>query len=364
MNVERLYEIVVFLIEQEKALQLQGQFNELRSAMNDLVSHAANPAHQTRVIGVLDSIDNSLSALENHVTPAREKVIASIGGADYFDKATIDRIRGAMVQYAMTPAKVQEMVDQLVQKREEFLSNLRMLRQGLEAVQVTGKDAPVDPELVFVIPRDLFDNTLGNLAKELHTINSIIRQFSEAAIGHAEAVQVHEIASSDPSFGFGMNPATLAALAFAIKWLLDAWKQAEEIRKLRAETRKLGFAEEDVKMFDDRVLTIIDQKIADTKKELLDKVQSDGARKNELDIGLKWALEALLARIERGMTVEVRLLPAASEEEAEAAESTLTEIRKVSNLLIFPAVKESPILKLPAPNPPPGAPDDEGDKSA
>jgi hypothetical protein len=50
-----------------------------------------------------------------------------------------------------------------------------------------------------------------------------------------------------------------------------------------------------LKVFDDRIQKKIDESIAEGVNQLLAKFQPDSPRKNELEKGLKWACQTLMA---------------------------------------------------------------------
>ena len=78
---------------------------------------------------------------------------------------------------------------------------------------------------------------------------------------------------------------------------------------------------------------------------------------------LDWALRHILARVERGMTVEIRFLPppvkeVAAGEEAPEQPKEFADLAESQKILSFPKPGDSPVLKLP----PLEAPSDEVEK--
>jgi hypothetical protein len=96
-----------------------------------------------------------------------------------------------------------------------------------------------------------------------------------------------------------------------VKWALDTWKQVEEIRKLRAEAQRIGaFSEKEIKdTFDGKIEESVKAAIDKQVNELLPPSEKDTPRHHELRNDLGWALDSILTRVERGMTVEIRFLP-------------------------------------------------------
>ncbi|GJL80246.1 MAG: hypothetical protein NPINA01_32350 [Nitrospinaceae bacterium] len=133
----------------------------------------------------------------------------------------------------------------------------------------------------------------------------------------------------------------------------------EEIRNVRAETANLKeFSEKEIKsIFDKKIEETIDKAIKEKTKSLLEQNKDESLRKNEQDIDISWALKSILARIERGMTVEIRFLPPAQEESAEEGQTTepqeepqeFVKLREIVPNLVFPSPDPNPVLQLPNP---------------
>src|SRR5205823_5912829 len=81
-------------------------------------------------------------------------------------------------------------------------------------------------------------------------------------------------------------------------------------------------------------------------------------RQHELRTGLEWALDSILTRVERGMTVEIRFLPppeaaaGATGEAGEAGDATgraFETLKEIAPQLTFPPPEPVPIRPLPPP---------------
>jgi hypothetical protein len=194
------------------------------------------------------------------------------------------------------------------------------------------------------------------MIKELRDINHIIRAFSEVATGAPEEVRVRDISSSDPQFFFGLDPATIAMLAAAVTWALHTWAKVEDIRKARAEVRKINvLTEVEVdKLFDTKIKEHIEAAL-ETKVTELSAQLEKSPRANEQRNDLNWALRSILAHIERGMLVEVRFIPPAAAKAVEAGADappasipeTFQKLDLLKRELVFPEQGGAPILQLP-----------------
>ena len=234
-----------------------------------------------------------------------------------------------------TPVAVQEKLSSLVSTRQEYLNRVRELSNSMNAFGIRPDNLePGDAEIGFLIPRSLFRNDLEGFIRELSTINQIIRAFSELATGRVELAEVHEISSSDPLLFFGLSPKTIIAIGCAITWALDTLKKTLEIRELKNRTTKVQEVRVDdiASLLDNRINELVEKRTKEQVEKLLSNVVEDNGRKHEQREHITWALEALLARVERGMTVEIRLLAppttVAGDEQASTPPQSYTDQRR------------------------------------
>jgi hypothetical protein len=211
-------------------------------------------------------------------------------------------------------------------------------------------------EIGILLPRELFQNHLRELIDELRTLNRVIRAFSEVATGAPEPIEVHQISTSDPVFFFGISATTIAFFGKAVRWALNTWKQVEEIKKVRADAQRIrAFTDKEMKdIFDTKIDESIKNAIETHVKELLPPDKSE-PRHHELRNDLVWALDSILTRVERGMTVEIRFLPPAATADAEAktvASADFETLAQIAPELKFPPPEGAPVRPLPPPEPP------------
>jgi hypothetical protein len=265
-----------------------------------------------------------------------------------------------MQSNAMTPNVVFNQANQLASQRVAYLEQVARTGTGLDALNIKIRTLqPGEAEIAFLLPRELFNNRLDGLVKELSDLNLILGLFSEAATGASEPVEVHQISTSDPNFFFGMNPVTIACIGGAVTWALNTLKQILEIRKMYQDAKRLELGSDIEKLINDKINEKVNAAVEQKVHEIVANIKA-GPRKHELENGLTWGLKSILAHVERGMTVEVRLVPPATalapaeegdgkDEERRAAFDQLSAISKE---LSFPPPLESPILELPVPETP------------
>lgn len=356
MNASRLRFIVDLLLEREGVFGVQGILIQLRDNLANLTSQPSQTQYQSAVAEALGQFSTTLDQLRASFEPAQVRQLEELGAAPFFvlDQATA--IAATLRDNAMTPQVVNQFVGELTSQRAQFLSDLEILRDKLDVVGIQSSTLePGEAEVGFTLPRPLFYNRLDGLISELRELDRIIRAFSEAATGSYQPVEVRQISTSDPAFFFSITPEVIVMIGGAVTWALNTWKQLEEIRKLRADTAKNGaFSEADIEgFFGKKITETVEQAIQKEAASLVKRV-TDEYRAREQEIHLAHALRSLLARIERGVTVEVRALPPPPPALGEDATLVLSpevfeQLRAMAPQLVFPATSGTPVLPLPRP---------------
>ena len=361
MNASRLLEIVQLLVDTENRKKIQDTLNNANSTLSNLVSQPSQPSHQSEFAAALEKLRTLMNEVREGFQPAQIKLLEEIRGARFFTDDLASEIGGWVAENVATLAVAQEKLNVLLSERDSYVTEIRQLRDILVKVgiEVNGLEAG-QAEIGFLLPRELFDNHLERLIKELDVVKKIVRAFSEAATGSVEQIEVRQISTSDPLFFFGLTPVTIGLIGASVTWALNTWKQIEEIRKIRAQTENIpAFKGKPIeKMFEEMIKSQVEQAVAEQTAEIMKDVKGDKARKNEQTIQIKWALESIISRIERGMIVEIRLLPppvpkADEGEEQQQPPPVFGDLNRIASQLVFPKMEGAPVLKIPAAEPEP-----------
>jgi hypothetical protein len=350
MNTSRLKEIIEFLLAAEDAVRFQNLLSQVNQQLGQLASQPQNPQFQTAFARAQDALRTGSDNMRSRFKPTEVNDISAIGANEFFLDDVASEIAEAIQANPISPAVVHQAVNNLVVRRQEYLNSLAALGATLEELGVKASElAPGHAEVGFKIPRFLFENTLDGFISELREVRFIIRAFSELVTGTAEAITVRQISTSDPLIFFGLSVGTITAIGSAVHWALKTLRQIEEIRLVRAQTRKLSIEREKdiLEFFDKSVKDKIDASVTEKIRELMAGKDSAEPRMKELEAHLGRALESLLARIERGMTVEVRYLPPA--QTVPTGESSFATLDRIIPELVFPPVTSEPVLQLPRP---------------
>lgn len=356
MNAERLLELADLLSSANSTYNMQGLLDDLRNQFDQLASNPGHPDFQRGAATALQSLSDAMIAFEGGLTPARLESLQEMGATPYFTSSLPLGIQSLMSTSGVVPSVVRDRTVELQEQRAEYIHHIDEVRRGLRAVGITVEITTPGVEAGFLIPRILFGNTLDGLGKEFEQITKIIAVFSELATGYVEPVEVRQISTTDPLVIVGL--ATPVAIAFAkgIDWVLETTKKILELKKLYDQNKSAKVPDSILDGLKEHIQKSVSEALEEHGKKLVDTYPvDDDARKNELNNHIKWAMEQLFAKVERGMTVELRLLPPPPGEEIDeqgAAEQaqTFADLAAISGRLDFPKILGEPLLALGKPD--------------
>lgn len=356
MNAEHLKLVLQRLEHDDDEFGVQRSLVKLQSALQNVVNQPQDGPTQEAFSKALENSKKAVMSMTSSYSPALFADIEKVGGKPFFSNTMIDRISSQLSINAITPAVLLNDLNQIISERSAYIQHITGTIAGLEAFGIDDSSVgEAEAEIGFRIPRQLFENQLDGLIVELRAIRLILLAFSENTLGSPEPVEVRSISTSDPIFFFNLSVETVIAIGGAITWCLATWKQLEDIRKVRAETKKLGIHSDDETkaFFDDKIAQRIDDAVADKVTELTASQSSDAGRGQEIRNALSIALKSLLGRIERGMTVEIRYLPPPETDddnedgETDPLKAARERLDEIAEQLFFPEANASPLVQLP-----------------
>ncbi|MBS7792458.1 hypothetical protein KTR66_20870 [Roseococcus sp. SDR] len=361
MNASRLLEIVERMRATEAHGGLQNLLvNSVMSSLQNLVSSPNSPQWQTSLRDGLTQLSDAQTAATKSLGPEDRKAFAELRGAEFLLNDLAEMVDGVVQANAATLQVAANELAPFIQRRADFLTGLdalsRHLRElGLEEPPLEAGEA----ELGIRLPRTVFSNSLDGLQQELKTINRIIRAVSEAVSGSPDTAEVRRISTSDPLFTLGLPLATILAIGKLVTWGLGVWKQVEDIRLVRAQTRKLdiensaALAEMYEKAIEKKVNGLVEAKV----REMLGVRYEEAGRAQEQRTDLTQVLGILLDQLQKGITIEVRLGPPPPEqadgeredEQGRVRKANYAELAEVRQKLLFPTFSDEPLKFLAKP---------------
>ncbi len=356
MDVSILQALVAKVLKYEGEYNIQSYLEQTRDAVANMVGSPQEPTYQTHFAEGFKNLKASLMGMSEALSPGDWDRLDEIAGKDDFSNKLSDDIEKLINENAATPAVIRDSLVKIAADRSNELGQYKALLKNLNYFGFDPSENDLDEAQVgFKIPRSIFDNHFTDLINELNFIRKFVRMIAEAEGENPDDVDVGSISTTDPvfwlivAFGVGKSIAKIA------DWCLDTWKKVEDIRNIRAQTAQLQAFEADEveRIFGPKIEQQI-QAAIEAKVEELTRELDDQGRKNELQNGLRYILRQFLARVERGLTVDIKYLPHSEAnddaESSEEKEHRRSEIHEVASRLVFPRAVGEPVLKLEAAN--------------
>ena len=348
MNASKLRAVVEELIEDDKRRKVSELLAELASDINNLVGSPQAPTYQTAFSDRLHKLLSATIKMETEFYSGTREVLREINAERWFTSQFVQEIKSSVIENALTPAVLQSKITKYNGDRTDFIAALNSVNSGLDTLSVQSQHlAEGEAQVGFTLPRSLFENSLDGLANEITVIKHIVRPFQELTTGSCGPIELKTLSTSNPEIVIAIPQITTAVFGAAVLWSLDLLKRINNIRKVSAEVQNLniksaveaaGLLNADIS---EEIKTAIKQKVAD-----LVGAKTVG-RPEELRGLLRRALELLIQRLERGVTVQVAALSPPDDNAMTAEEkSAYREIDETNPKLIYTQPTSSPVLEL------------------
>lgn len=357
MDASVLRSLLEKVLRSEKEFKVQANLEQARDAVSNMAGAPQEPSYQTAFAESLRNLRSSLAKFASALSPAEWDRLEEIHSAEEFSHEIMHKIDTAVNENAATPAVIRDLLTAMASARREEIDSFQVLFEKLLYYGFTIELNDFDKaQIGFKIPREIFDNQFGGLIAELNFIKKFVRLISEAEGENPDEISVGTISTSDPLVWLIMAYGVAKTIAGITDWCLATWKTVEDIRNVRAQTAKLkSFEPDEIEhIFGEKIVKEIDSAIEAKAAELTAAI-TDKPRAYEVQNGLRPTLRQFLARIERGLTVDVRYLPpplpeAPDEGAAEDREEKKSEMHIAASKLNFPRPVGDPILRLEAAN--------------
>ncbi len=357
MNIERLHAIAIAIITDIKNTKTDSTLQQLVTSLQNQVNQPQSPQFQQQVSQHLTTLYASLTnAPSNNFSPAWKQALKELGVHDLLGANLSNHVREIFERNQITPSvalqELQSLHKQLVSCKtslEQVISSFQQLKIGAEKLE------PGQCELGILVPRKAINNELNEFAHDLSELNEILGTFSELTTRNRPGFQIRSISSSDLNVFLGMLPVVAAGIAVAVERVVGVYKQILEIRKLHGELKNQGVPNKDIKGVLNYANNMMKDEIEKLVPELLDKYydNKDKERRNELATQLRFSLNKIAKRIDKGYSVEFRVQPISDQKPAAKSDKVSKDaehiqvILAVSRNLEFLRLEGEPILTLP-----------------
>ena len=331
MNAEQLHTLCTVIIDDVQETELLRHFSKFVDALNSLTNNPRDENAQRNVHDVRLRLFDSLEQLKLKRWPAGlRQTIAELGGPTFDSNEIRNTIERSLQTEAMTPATVQDRVDDIGSKITTFVGKLETLKNAFSDVGIVEQQLqPGQVELGVLIPRRHIDNRLDKFAEEVTNFDRALKSFSVVATGTREDFEITYISASDLKFHIRPSLETATLISTMVMTILTSLNEVAELRVNAERFRELGMEEEYLeqinKGIESRLLNGIEEKFPG----IIDKycAEKPEPERNENVVHLRHAVDFFAPRLERGFVVEMRVgpLPKAEdsgEGEGEDAEHT------------------------------------------
>lgn len=342
MNARILFELFHRLLEGERENTLQEKLKNLTASLTRVVSAPQDSASRDSFAEILRDTRASQHTLWTSLSPTERARVEHLDLERFYNGTFIDELLQAMAEEPISPSNANQKLKDFVDERAEFVEETTKFVTSMEYLYPRDYwDVVAQPEIGFTLPREMFDGTIDGFMKELKTIRYCITTLGGLTNDGVQEITIGEISSSDPLIFLGIDVKVIAAVAGAITWCLDTWQRVDDLisrKKTVAEVEALKDLE---KTIDDRISKAVEEAIQKKAAEL-----TKGKKDKELTSSVEFVLKLLLERVERGMTIELRLPQ--SEDNQDTSEPSVDEqtVAELVGDLAFPQFERRPVLKL------------------
>ncbi len=313
MNAEKLHILASAIYEDLEETQVQPIFQNLVNALQNQVNQPQQPTHQQQISEHLTKLYDTLSqSSSNTFSPAWTQLLQELSIDHLLGNKLSDKLKGTFERNQITPSVALDEIKTLNAHLTTLTTHIDNLIDSFEFLGIGKEDLePGECEVGFLIPRYAVEDKLNNFSKELNDINGILRLFAEITTGKRQDFDIRSISSTDLGVTVTVAITLAAALAYTVNLIINSYKQILEIKKLRAEMHNQGVPFDKLKGISGFANSKMKKVIDEISKELFKKYykNNDEPRYHELVTELRFALNKIARRIDRGFNIEIRVEP-------------------------------------------------------
>lgn len=325
MNTAKLHIIAKTLATDLRSTKTTTLLQQTIQALQNQINQPQQGNHSQKLAKHLEELYSRLEdSRVNDFSPAWRDSMLELHIAEQFGSILADRIRGIFERNTITPQVALDELQAILAEITGTESSLQGLVHGLEYFDV-GEDAlsSHECEVGVIIPRCYVHDNLREFGSELVEVEKFLLVFSELATGKREPVRIRNISSSELSVFLNYIPEVGACIAIAVERIVALYKQMLEIKKLKLELVGQNVPEEKLTGIDEHAASIVSPQLDQLAKDLMEEFGDhlDQSRKNEVSIELRYSLNKLANRIDRGFNIELRASPPDEPEDKEDDDS-------------------------------------------
>jgi hypothetical protein len=315
MNAERLHSVLRTLAADNEQFGFVALVNAVETAYTGTVQ-APDAPHADAFKSARDAL---LAAVQSSglqkLSPTRRGILETIGGKDFVDG--LANVADEIIRRGPTPADAVTELGQLRARVTELLGATKTTLAAFKKLNIPPEEEPEDQaEIELRMPESLVDGSLGGLGDQASKLDRIIGDIGETATGSRPTVKLRSLGSGSVDIGVLVDPVTGAAV---LKYVTAIVTLINQLLAMRKRLKDLREEKAPPKLIEEHVAwerKIVDDKIAELRKEMIDATSAEKSRANELQNALARSLPQLADEIDRGLDVDVTIKAPEAKEEA------------------------------------------------
>ncbi len=355
MNAERLRNAADAVIADSKGANLVQLIAGVETTYTQSVQ---SPSAQTA-----EAFSTAKSALDAAIrdgecvrlSPSRVAILDKIGAADLCGFGLVQKVDSILLS-SVTPAAAVQGLQELRARAQKFYQTATTLRESLSALAIEGEQPPSKAAEVEVrMPFELFEGSLGGLAKEAKQLDRALSDIVETVTGGRPPISIRTLAGGSVEIFVTVDPLSGVAILSLVTSIVNLINSVLQTRKTRLDLERDQAPKEVLEPLAKWEQSRVAEELARLREELIGQSKADKGRKNELKKALGDSLRYLADRIDRGMDIEVATLieeaVAQPDDQAAGALDLATaaqrQIAEAMNTRRRLARSDQPILALP-----------------
>lgn len=299
----------------------------ITETLNTLTNNINSNQSKEIAINLKKLKDQFSDAILNEYNPSNLKIVESIGASDYFGLTGFQKLENILNKNSYDIQKTVTDLQKFIQIRTEFVTLINSTCDNLKKLNVVPHFHSDDTfEVGLLMPKELTDNKIINVTKELNHWDKVFKTFKELTSGSTDDTEINFVNNGSLEFFIENGPEIAACLAVAVERIVKLYKNIVEIRSAKEKLKELGVSTGEQRSIEKQEKDIfnkgIDTIAAEIVKEFATK-QLDNGRVNELRIAIKGHITYIAKCIDHGMIIEIN--PPEISEPSEAKETDSDE---------------------------------------
>jgi len=357
MNTEKLHLIPRAIRDDLNETNVQPTLQALVNTLQQYVNQPTQPGPQQQFSQKLEALYDVLSKSSiNEFSPSWRQLIKELEVEYLLGENLTKGLRSIFERNQITPSVALTEVKEINDALTKLKQSIDKLIESFEFLKIGGEELePGECEVAVLIPRSAINDEFADFSKELSAIDGIYGVFAEITTGKRPGFKIRSLSSSDLTVYVYMAVSIAAILAYAVNQIINSYKQIIEIRKLKSDMRSQGVPNKSLRGVTSYANSQMRKGINALSKEIFKKYCKEKAKDRypELDTDLRFALNKIAGRIDKGYNFEIRVEPIAEDDkEKETSKSdqnarNMEYIRSTYKTRQFIKTDDKPMLSLP-----------------